>query len=685
MRFLPGRPLALPALALAARVAAAQAAPQVPEDAQDVSPPRASAEVNVTAARAPRLLGDTPASVVVLRADDLAVSAAPTADDVLRQATGFALFRRTGSRTANPTTSGVSLRGIGASGAARSAVLDDGLPLNEPFGGWIFWGRVPLRSLERIEVVRGGASELYGSSALSGVVQLIRRSPADRPAADADVSAGTLSTRDAALFASARSGEWAATVSAAAFSTGGYVPVAPEERGAVDSEASSRHSGADLGIERAGRSARLFLRASLYEESRGNGTPLQTNDVHLGQVAAGSELIAGKASITLRGYATSERFHQTFSSIATGRASERLIRLQTVPAGAEGLSAEAALPAGRHLFVAGAEARTARGESREQVPGAAPSSVTAGGRQATGGAFLEDVLSLGEKWTWAAGVRFDAWGNRDGRSVAGSSAGTVETRFADRDETAWSPRLSGLFHASSAITLSASAYGSFRAPTLNELYRSFRVGNVLTTANADLAAERLRGAEGGVAVEPAGAPLRARAVFFWMEVRDAVGNRTLSATPALVSRRRENIGTTRSRGVEIDVDARWKRITVTAGYLFSDATVAAAPGTPELVGARVPQVPRHQGTLQLAWRTGSLTAALQARSGGRQFEDDQNLLRLSSFVAADLFLSAALGAFEPYLSIENIGNSRVETGRTPALTLAAPRSARVGLRVRVGG
>lgn len=653
-------------------------------EAQDVSPVPASAEVNVTASRSPRALGDTPASVVVLRLEDLAVSAAPTADDALRQAAGFALFRRTGSRTANPTTQGVSLRGVGASGAARAAVLEDGLPLNDPFGGWIFWGRVPIRSIERIEVVRGGASELYGSSALSGVVQMVRRAPAARAGADADVSAGTLTTRDAAVFASGRSGAWAGTLSAEAFSTGGYVPVAAEERGPVDSEASSRHSGADLSVERRIESARMFLRGSLYEESRGNGTPLQTNDVHLGQVSAGSDFMACKASITLRGFATDERFHQTFTSIAPDRASERLIRLQTVPADAEGLSAQASLPAGPHLLVLGAEARRAQGESREQVPGAAPSFVTAGGRQMTAGAFIEDILTLGEKWTWTAGVRFDAWGNRDGRSVSDSAAAHAETRFADRDETAWSPRVSGLFHASRTITLTASAYGSFRAPTLNELYRSFRVGNVSTTANPDLASERLRGVEAGLSLEPAGSPVRVRAVLFWMEVRDAIGNRTLSSTPSLVTRRRENFGTTRSRGVEIDADARWRKFTLTAGYLFSDASVISAPASPDLLGARVPQVPRHQGTLQVAWRAGALTAALAARSGGRQFEDDQNLLPLRGFLAADLFLSGTFGIVEPYVSIENIANSRIEAGRTPATTLAAPRSARVGARVRLG-
>src|ERR671929_131193 len=104
-------------------------------------------------------------------------TSAATLDDALRQVPGFTLFRRTGSRVANPTSQGVSLRGVGASGASRALVLADGIPLNDPFGGWVYWGRVPRASVERIEVLRGGASSLYGSSALGGVVNLITRRP----------------------------------------------------------------------------------------------------------------------------------------------------------------------------------------------------------------------------------------------------------------------------------------------------------------------------------------------------------------------------------------------------------------------------------------------------------------------------------------------------------------------------
>ena len=71
------------------------------------------------------------------------MSPALTLDDFLRRVPGFTLFRRTSSLVAHPTAQGVSLRGVGPSGASRSLVLADGIPLNDPFGGWVYWSRVP--------------------------------------------------------------------------------------------------------------------------------------------------------------------------------------------------------------------------------------------------------------------------------------------------------------------------------------------------------------------------------------------------------------------------------------------------------------------------------------------------------------------------------------------------------------
>src|SRR5687768_4677929 len=187
--------------------------------------------ITVTATRTESRVADTPASVVVISRETLDVSAAPTTDEALRQVPGFTLFRRSGSRVANPTTQGVSLRGIGASGASRALVLDDGIPLNDPFGGWIYWGRVPTLAVDRVEILRGGASDLYGSGAMGGVIQFIRRKSGPRIAGE--VTAGSQRTGSATVVAGGESGNIVADF----FNTNGYVLVAPDQRGHVDVEA----------------------------------------------------------------------------------------------------------------------------------------------------------------------------------------------------------------------------------------------------------------------------------------------------------------------------------------------------------------------------------------------------------------------------------------------------------------
>src|SRR5215212_5176250 len=114
----------------------------------------------------------TPASQFALNQRQINLSGALTIDDVLRQVPGFSLFRRSGGLSANPTSQGVSLRGVGANGASRALVLLDGVPLNSPFGGWVYWNRLPRTSIENVFVQNGGISNLYGSAALGGVINI---------------------------------------------------------------------------------------------------------------------------------------------------------------------------------------------------------------------------------------------------------------------------------------------------------------------------------------------------------------------------------------------------------------------------------------------------------------------------------------------------------------------------------
>jgi outer membrane receptor protein involved in Fe transport len=222
---------------------------------------------------------------------------------------------------------------------------------------------------------------------------------------------------------------------------------------------------------------------------------------------------------------------------------------------------------------------------------------------------------------------------------------------------------------------------------LNELYRSFRVGNVLTLANENLRAERSTTFEGGMLASPFGQRVYLRAVVFCVNVDQPVANVTLTVTPSLITRQRQNLGSTRSCGLEADSNFRiTRKLNISAGYLFADSRVRSFPADTALERLRVPQVPRQQFTFQARYDNPKiLTASLQLRAASAQFDDDQNLFRLRPFAVVDLFVSRRLTKnFEIYFAAENIFDSTVEAGRTPVLTITNPRTARAGIRLRFG-
>jgi outer membrane receptor protein involved in Fe transport len=650
-------------------------------------PPRLAEELTVTAAREPTRIADTPASVAILPQAALGVTASGFLDDALRQVAGFSLFRRTSSRTANPTAQGVSLRGLGASGASRALVLADGIPLNDPFGGWVYWARQPRMGVERLEVLRGGAADLYGSGALGGVVQLVSRDARQGRALEAELSAGGDSTFEGTLTARAARGDWAGRLSAEGYTTDGYVPVEEASRGAVDAEAASRHLALDALIERRSFGAgRAFVRAQAYDEDRENGTPLQTNDTRIALGALGLDWgSAERGRTSLRAWAETQLFQQAFSALAADRSREDLTRQQRVPADALGLSAQWTRPLGsRQRLLLGAEARRVEGTTEEVVflRGAATSTLEAGGDETGGAVFLQDLIQAHSRLLVSASLRLDAWAQRGGRSTLTplATGAAVTTSYPDRDESARSPRLGVLFRARPGLSLTASGYGAFRAPTLNELYRSFRVGDTLTLANPGLAPERLWGGEAGALVTHGRHTLRLTA--FSAEIEDAVANVTVATAPGLVTRERQNVGRTRSRGLEAELDLRLgSRTLLTAGYSLTDARVVSFPADPALEGRRLPQVPRHQATLQARYER-RLRLGLQARVSSTAYEDDRNELELDPALQVDLFAGYALrGGVLLFAAAENVFDAEIVAARTPVRSFAAPRQVRAGLRL----
>ncbi|HEY0728317.1 MAG TPA: TonB-dependent receptor, partial [Pyrinomonadaceae bacterium] len=307
----------------------------------------------------------TPASQYGIGRREIAVSGALTVDDVLRQAPGFTLFRRSGSLTANPTTQGVSLRGVGANGASRALVMYDGVPLNSPFGGWVYWNRVPRVGIESVEIFNGAASDLYGSGALGGVINILTRT-APATYLDLEASGGNQSTATASISAGKSWRSFGVGLALQALRTDGYVLVPPEQRGAVDVAAGTSDIAGSLMLSKSfGPRVRSFLRFGSFGESRRNGTPLQMNDTRITSLDLGGDWSSWHAGdFSLRLYGSSENFNQNFTAVAANRNSEVLTNRQRNPSQQLGFAFQWRRPLGdMHLISAGVEGRYVRGHS----------------------------------------------------------------------------------------------------------------------------------------------------------------------------------------------------------------------------------------------------------------------------------------------------------------------------------
>jgi outer membrane receptor protein involved in Fe transport len=655
---------------------------------------RLAQQVTVTATRTPTPMSQTAESVALLSRSDLQATSALTIDGALQQFPGFTLYRRLGSEVANPTTQGVSLRGVGANGASRALVLVDGVPINDPFGGWVYWDRVPTTAIQRIEVAEGGASDLYGSDAMGGVVNIFTRQ-ATQPEISLDASYGNEDTRDASLWGNWDWRRWGLQVAAEGFQTDGYILVPQDSRGPVDTAAGSSHTNAAITLDRQiSDRSRAFLRGSILGEARPNGTPLQTNRTHLRELSAGWDWQSPRwGEFALRGYGESQLFDQTFSAIAPSRQRETLTSLQRVPAQEAGYSVQwTRLWGVRQTWVAGVEGMDIAGttNSLNYTLGRVNNAVGAGGRQDINGVYVEDLVRFTPRWIVTLNARFDDWQNFDVLSTTRplATAGSVlVTSFPERSATAFSPHVSVLRQLTPSTSVYASVYRAFRAPTLNELYRPFRVGNVLTLANNNLGAEHLTGGEAGAAYLGLHDRFQAHGTFFWTEVSDPIANVTLAITPTLITDRRENLGSTRSRGAELDAGVQLTPgLNVSGGYQFVQATVMSFPADTALQGLWVPQVPRNVFTLQARYAKSSLlTVGVQARYTGRQFDDVLNQFPLNPGYDVDAFASHTFRQrAEAYGAVENITDDRYQVARVPYIEIGPPVTFRVGFRLNWG-
>jgi outer membrane receptor protein involved in Fe transport len=670
-----------------------------PTATQTTNTPAATTTVTVTAYRTPLSDLESPVTTRLLSERTLSTAAAVTLDGQVRQIPGLELFRRSSSLVANPASQGVSLRGLGSTSASRTLVTEDDVPLANPVGGWIQWEEQPELSIGSIELVRGGASDLYGSSAIGGVINVIPVRPT-QDEVDVRSSYGGEGTYDSSLMAEAKRGPWGMLMAGGVLGTDGFIQEAPSQRGPVDT-ASNVHAQNALALaehERGG--LRLFARTSGFNEERHNGTPFQWNATRDVRYATGGDWQAPHGALLgMRIYGSSERYRQTFSSIVntpnaanpacTYRCGETPTKFSYDQDNELGGAAHWNQPLGAGLvLVGGADAHDVRFWDREQTYGASAKLTNLRDHQRDSAAYVE-AMGVRGGWTVAASGRMDWFQNYDGLleawngSAFGPAPGGPATQPSQRDERIFDPRLGISRKIAAHWSLNASGFRAFRAPTPSELYRATQVGNKLTDPNGNLLSERATGWETGVATEWTWGSVRSS--YFLTEVNRPIVAVTVNPTSSPILLVRENLGQIESKGVAVDFELKplsW--VNVDGGYQYAHATVSR--GSQDL-GNWIPEVARNMATLNLrAYKAAIGTLSLQSRLSGRQYDDDANAFLLHGYFRLDAFASHQLGKrVELFAAGENLLNRQIEVSKTPTTTLATPRTARAGFTVRVGG
>jgi iron complex outermembrane recepter protein len=657
-------------------------------------------ETVLVSAHPPDPVGNAAFSTVLLDMNQLQIS--PELDEALRQVPGLSLFRRNSSLSANPTVQGISLRSIAGSGAGRALVTLDGVPQNDPFGGWVIWSALPPEDMQAAEIVRGAGAGPYGAGALTGVIALSER---DAPGELIDGEGGSIGSNGQGRLAGSavrEAGDVTLGASGMYQKSNGWIPVDHAQRGAADTpvtlEASNLSARAAAEIL---QGTVLAVRFAAYEERRGSGIAGTASEA---KGVTGSATIARPESIGAIGWRAQMWFRDT--DFANSSAAVAARRVSATPSNNEyatpalGWGANAAVR-GTLTFLdweVGADLRLNEGEAREQFSfssGAFQKSRFSGGRSSVGGLYAE-AASRFDGWLITAGARIDEWRDSGGhvleRSLA-TGAVTLDDKFAARSGDIPTVRGGIRKDIGGGLYLRAAGYEGFRAPSLNELYRPFRLANNFTEANPALEPERLHGAEIGIGGMEG--PLSWDLTGFWNRLSGAISNVTVGTGPGTFPGvgflpagglfiQRQNVGYVNALGAE--GEAQWRLddlLALRGAFAVTDARVNGGTNAPQLTGKRPSQTPQLSVTAGIEVNPlPEITLEGYLRYDSRRFSDDQNSLRLPGATTFDTkvtwhFLPNA-GA---YLALDNLLNARVATseGADHVYTYDAPRGVRVGL------
>ena len=622
-------------------------------------------------------------------AERLTGSASGRLEDALSSVAGFQQFRRSDSRSAYPSAQGVTLRSLGGNATSRSLVLLDGVPMADPFFGYIPLSALAPERLARARVTRGGGAGAFGAGAVAGTIELESAGPVELGLLSGEALSDDRGETELSATIMPRLGSGFAVASARWDRGQGFFTAPASQR--VPASARARYdswSASLRGVAPLAPNIELQARGLLYRDAR-TLRFIGADSTSSGQDASLRVVGKGPWQFDALTYLQARNFSNVVISAANFR---KTLDQRATPSTGWGGKLELRPPLSRAVVLRlGTDWRMADGTMFEDAYSGVTGLVTArrraGGRTSDLGFYTETDWRLGPL-TLTGGLRADRWSITGGNFTQTNAAGTVtiSNRFADRSGWQTSLRGGAVLHLGQTLggglNLRGSAYTGLRLPTLNELYRPFTVFPVVTRANAALINERLVGFEAGFEWTP-GDKFRLSATAFDNKVQHAIANVTIGTN----LRERRNVDAVHARGVELGLGAKLGTVSLDGSLAWTHAWIEASGASLALNGKRPAQTAELAASATLTWhpRPG-WRVALTAKHVGAQFEDDLQTDLLPAATTLDGFAALPLGnRVQLVLRGENLtGTTVITRNQAGSIDLGAPRTLWAGLRISIG-
>ncbi|MDO9257390.1 MAG: TonB-dependent receptor [Bacteroidales bacterium] len=640
-------------------------------------------ETVITATRTKKSINELPASVRLITAEQIKEMPSAAIDDLLRTEANINVDRKNGIFSKNAS---VNMRGLNSS--ARTLVMLDGVPLNKADGGGVNFNRINTENVERIEVIKGPGSAMYGGNAMGGVINVITKDIQKEPAGSVKVSLGSCNTQGAQVWLSGRTKAlpklgW--SINSFYRRGDGYIFAPENQRDSTDVKAYlwEYNVGGKLAYN-FNDSSRLEIGYNYFDDKTGDG--IQVYDPEGGyykyrtnHAYATYHGYIGKTQITANAYMQLENYMNQKESLKTEKVppyaiTQYVLYLTDSHRNDGGIWVSATTKAGEnHKITYGSDIRLS-GADASDIYFTSTDTITNKGKMNAFAVFVQDEFSmLNSRLKIVAGARADAVFFSDASFTIAAPSFTNSYMMeytGDYDDKQWlaiSPKLGARYDLSHSNSVYINYASGFRPGTLDDMCRSGSISKGFKMANPELEPEHLHNFEAGgsfvinkyMRIEPSVYYSIGNQFQYFVGTGDTVYS---TSSPKAILQR-ENVSKAAVTGAEATLRVNpAKSLELTFSYAYNHSVIKSFDTVQfvakDLSEKFLMEVPQNRFTAMLNWKNKYFNSMLVYEYTGTLYNDDENLVEMPPYYRFDAKVSHVFARhYSLAITIQNLTNN----------------------------